>query len=105
LPRPQTTPKHLTKEQIIAELRAKGLNPDDYDLDALVADSVDRVSDSGTLPANVHYMITVTMPNGQQMFYFSEKEPKPYGNGYKFKMYGTEVEMTVSGNVKIMRVK
>ena len=102
---PQATPKRLTREQLIEDLKAQGQDPSKYDLDAYLRSQEEIPSNTPSFPSNVHYMITVTDATGHQDSYFSEKEPKPYGNGYKFKMYGTGIELTVSGNVQIMRVQ
>ena len=39
----------------------------------------------------------------QQMVYMSESEPQPYGNGYRFKAVGFNTEITVSGDVQIVK--
>ena len=99
---PKSSPKLLTKEEFRQRLIQDGLNPDDYDLDNL---QQAPPSTTQSVSSNIHYLITVTDGTGHQESYFSEKEPKPYGSGYKFKMAGTEIEITVSGNVQIMRIR
>ena len=56
-------------------------------------------SPNPTLPRQVKYVIMV---NNQTLF--SEKEPKPVGSGFKFISYPYGSEITVSGNVSILKV-
>jgi hypothetical protein len=103
-PQPAAIASGDRRAQIIQELRAKGLNPEDYDIDATLKGEQERAQEGAAyakLP-KAHYMITVGQGAGSET-YFSEKEPKRLGNAYKIKdVRGLELE--VSGTVKIMKL-
>jgi hypothetical protein len=49
-------------------------------------------------------MIQFSDSSGTDTTYFSKEEPKPFGNGFKFRIYPLDMEMTVSGNVQITKI-
>lgn len=51
------------------------------------------------LPKNVKYLITV---NGED--YFTEKEPKPFGSGFKITDVLRKTELIVTGNIQIIKL-
>ena len=93
-----------------------GLNPDQWDISPdgttiisksppppklpSLADLEENQPASAPPPADVHYLVKY----GERMCYCRE-EPKPYGNGFKFKIYPSDVETTVSGNIQIIKLK
>lgn len=99
-------PRHFfTAQEITEQIRSQGFNPDNYDIDAMVAGQTPKGS---AVPAPneakaPHYMITV-QTGATQMVYGSDDEPKPYGNGYKFKAIGYGKEVIVSGDVQIVKL-
>jgi hypothetical protein len=56
------------------------------------------------LPDDVRFLIIVR-DGERQNYYYSSREPKPYGSGFKFLSYGTKAEITVSGNVLIHKLQ
>jgi len=109
-------PATLTPEQKAALLKTRGLDPNEYDIDSnlniISKPQVEPVFPSAasssasvaTLPSEVGYLIIETMPDGTQNDYFSVNEPKPVGAGFKFKMWPSQTELTVSGSVKIHQI-
>ena len=93
-----------------------GLNPDEYDISDDGKNIISKPKPQPTLlplpeiqetqqpsapvPADVHYLVKY----GEMMCYCKD-EPKPYGNGFKFKMYPSDVETTVSGDIQIIKLK
>ena len=56
--------------------------------------------DPTPIPQDVHYLVQY----GEMMCYCKD-EPKPYGSGYKFKIYPSDIETTYSGNIQITKIK
>ncbi len=83
-------------------LRKLGYDPDEWILDDDL-NILPKPQKPVVLPANIKYYIKVTRPGGSSETYYSETEPKPFGNGYKFKVAG--IEMVVSGDVRIIRIR
>lgn len=52
------------------------------------------------LPKNVKYLVTV---NGED--YFTEKEPKPFGSGFKITDVLRKTELIVTGNIQIIKLQ
>jgi uncharacterized protein len=75
-----------------------------YIIPKVKADPVVKQPPVGLLPTDVRYMIQFRDSNGLDTTYFSKEEPKPFGNGFKFKIYPTDIEITVSGNVQIIKL-
>jgi len=113
---PATTKITSRAAQIRQIIIARGLNPDEWDISA---DGRSLVSKSqpqpklpeasipqgeqptpAPLPPDVHYLVTYG-----DMICYCKEEPKPYGNGYKFKIYPSDVETTVAGNIQIIKIK
>jgi hypothetical protein len=85
------------------------LNPDGKTASVVRATQSDGQNQSGTatLPPNVHYMITrqVNAFGVNPDTWFSEDEPKPYGNGYKFTEIFTGSEQIVTGDITISKIR
>jgi uncharacterized protein len=99
-----TSRRPLTEGEKNRALIAHGYDPNNYrvDDDGNVYQKekpVEPESKAASLPPDVHYVIEFN-----DTTYFSKEEPKPFGNGFKFKIYPTEMEMTVSGNVQITKI-
>jgi hypothetical protein len=98
------TRRPFTEEEKNRALLAHGYDPNNYrvDDDGNVYQKekpVEPESKPVSLPPEVHYMIEFN-----DTTYFSKEEPKPFGNGFKFKIYPAAIEMTVSGNVQITKI-
>ena len=104
----------LTSEQRRLLLVQRGYDFHTYGLDdygnvyKLVNDAPAQAQDRNsspspriTLPDNVRFLIQV--PNGGRTYY-SEKEPKPFGSGYKFVAWPYQTETIINGNVVITKV-
>lgn len=101
---PSATLRHLTDEEKNRALKANGYDPNNYEVDdnGNVFEKQKPVQSEDkpiSLPPDVHYMTQFN-----DTTYFSKEEPKPFGNGFKFKIYPTDMEMTVSGNVQITKI-
>jgi len=104
----------FTKYQETITLQKHGYNPDVFRIDPDTGDVVERRQIQSalkpqagpapiTLPAGVRYIIQVRSGDTEQTFY-SEKEPKPFGNGFKFISCGQDLEMVVTGNIQIIKI-
>ena len=101
----------LTQQEKDEHIRyVKRLDPELYELDERKEEAVRKpesksktiAPETMTVPAGSRYMISVDSVTGTET-YFSQKEPKPFGAGYKFDLGGTE--FTVSGSVRIIRLQ
>ena len=97
----------LSDEQRARLLRAAGYDPDRFTLgNSGEIDPKPVVSTPPPptqLPSNVRYIVQVLGTRGNAIYY-SEKEPKANGSGYKFVAWPTGLEMTISGEVTITKV-
>ena len=104
-PPPANTLSRSEKDAII---RRRGLSPDDVDLDETGLLLIPKTKSNPNTPRQeqpaFQYVIDVTDPSGKETKYYSTNEPKAYGSGYKFKMFPTDIEITVSGSVRIMKL-
>jgi hypothetical protein len=94
------TPRQATGQRPPTPEEAQYLKSQGIDPKGILVDT----SPAATTPSNVHYMITAGT-GSTQMVYYSEAEPKPYGNGYKFKAIGYETEVIVSGEIQILKLR
>jgi hypothetical protein len=57
-----------------------------------------------SVPPGARYVIRVTEASGIVSTFLSKEEPRPYGNGFKFKMIPLDRDITVSGSVQIIKL-
>jgi hypothetical protein len=110
---PSTPRRPLTDEEKQHLLRANGYDPNSHELDddgnvyerrKTEQQPVQLESKPVTLPSDVRFIIHFSNASGGKTTYFSKEEPKPFGNGFKFRVYPTDTEVTVSGNVQITKI-
>lgn len=111
-----TAPAKLTDSQKQLAVKLAGLDSDEWDaaddgshwirkpitlpaLPPLTESSADQ-SNAIPLPRDVHYMVQFNSAT-----YFCKEEPKPFGNGFKFKIYPSNLETILSGNVQVMKIR
>lgn len=98
----------LTEEQKGRLLSNRGYDPEHYTVDAAGyirerPTAPPPPAPVAALPPNVRFIIVVRGSQGTA-FYYSEKEPKPYGSGFKFVTWPVGFEMVTSGDVTITKV-
>jgi hypothetical protein len=103
------TAAKLTPDQRAWALRQSGYDPEKYimDDDGFISPLQQKSTTPAhavTLPEGVQYIIRYNNASGDSMTYYSKEEPKPVGSGFKFKMWPTDVEFTLSGNVEIIKM-
>ena len=100
--------KQLSRSEKDAIIKQRGFSPDDVDLDETGLLLIPKTKSNPNTPRQnqptFQYVIGVTDPSGKETTYYSINEPKAYGSGYKFKMFPTDIEITVAGSVQIMKL-
>ena len=95
----------LTAREKEQYLRLEGYDPAIYEIDEY-SNIVKKKTTTNThvqpaiqLPKNVKFVI---LADGEQ--YFTEKEPKPFGSGFKLTDVLRKVDVVVTGNIQIIKV-
>lgn len=102
--KPTSSYGHLTPYQRDWVVQQSGYDSNYYTVndDGFIVEKARQPSEPAkptTLPEDIRYMIR---HNGT--IYYSKDEPKPVGSGFKFKVYGRNLELTLSGNVEIWKI-